>query len=161
MKRPIKDSVYDREDRIRTYCFTPQLCDRAEKANRNQGQPCVPFMQIVQESLGKDFNPVDLISLDPEIRGRARNSVHFMTHIMCEENEGRITYNLENVSKNLPSNRVFTACGKTLNDFSNSIIILEQFFLDWLYLFNPVILMKLANIFQIKTNVICPYVIRI
>ena len=47
MKRPIKDSVYDREDRIRTYCFTPQLCDRAEKANRNQGQPCVPFMQIV------------------------------------------------------------------------------------------------------------------
>ena len=69
----------------------------------DQGRPYVPFIQIAEESLGKDFNPVDLISPDPEIRGYARNSVRSIAHIMCEENEGRITQNLENVSKNLPS----------------------------------------------------------
>ena len=125
MKRPIKDGVYDREDRSRICYFTPPLCDRAEKVNRNQGRPYVPFTQIAEESLGKVLNPVDLISPDPEIRGRARNSVRSIRHIMCKENEGRITQNLENVSKNLPSNRVFTVCGKTLKDFSNSRIILE------------------------------------
>ena len=76
-------------------------------------------------SLRKDFNPVDFISPNPEIRGRARNSVRSIAHIMCEESVGRITQNLENVAKNLPSNRVFTVCGKTLNNFSNSRIILE------------------------------------
>ena len=77
MKRPIKDSIYDREDCSCIYCFTPQLCDRAEKVNRNQERSYVPFIEVAKESLGKDFNPADLILLNAEIRRRARNSVTF------------------------------------------------------------------------------------
>ena len=66
MKRPIKDGAYNREDHSRIYCFTPQLCDRVKKANRNQGRPYVPFIQIAEEPLGKDFNHVHLISPDPK-----------------------------------------------------------------------------------------------
>ena len=73
MKRPIKDGIYDWEDCSCIYCFTPQLCDRAEKVNRNQERPYVPFIEVAKESLGKDFNPADLISLNAEIRGCARN----------------------------------------------------------------------------------------
>ena len=30
MKRPIKDNSYNREGRSMIFCYTPQLCDRAE-----------------------------------------------------------------------------------------------------------------------------------
>ena len=30
MKRPIKDNSYNREGRSIIFCYTPQLCDRAE-----------------------------------------------------------------------------------------------------------------------------------
>ena len=39
--------------------------------------------------------------------------------MMCKENKARITQNLENVAKHLPSDRVYTVCGEKLTDFFN------------------------------------------
>ena len=36
MKRPIKERTYDDGKRCEIFCYKPQLCDRAEKANTHK-----------------------------------------------------------------------------------------------------------------------------
>ena len=77
------------------------------------------------ESFGQEFAPSDLLGGDPEKKMYARNAVWNIAKIMCKENKPRITQNLENVSKQLPSNIVYTVCDEKLNDFFNSRLILD------------------------------------
>ena len=76
-------------------------------------------------SFSQGFDPTDLLSSDPEKKSYARNLVRNIAKMMCKENKARITKNLENVAKHLPSDRVYTVCGDELNDFSNSRLILN------------------------------------
>ena len=39
MKQPIKERLYNSNNRSCIYCYTPQLCDRAEIVNRRQNKP--------------------------------------------------------------------------------------------------------------------------
>lgn len=125
IKKPIKESAYNREDYSHIYCYTPQLCDQAEDANRNQNKPYVHFIQIDEEFFGENFNPTDLVSTNPEKKYLARNAVRAITYMMCKNNGHMILQNLENVTKKLSSDRVFTLCGKKLYCYSESRIILE------------------------------------
>ena len=125
MKRPIKDGSYNREGRSEIFCYTPQLCNRAEKVNTPNNKSFVPFIEVNQGSFGQGFDPTCLLSVDPEKKSYAGNSVRNIAKIKCEENKARITQNLENIAKYLPSDRVQTVCGDKLNDFSNSRLVLD------------------------------------
>ena len=39
VKRPIKEGFYNTVEKRHIYCYTHQLCDRAEIANRSQNKP--------------------------------------------------------------------------------------------------------------------------
>ena len=52
MKRPIKDGSYNREGRSEIFCYTPQLCNRAEKVNTTNNKPFVPFIEVNQGPFG-------------------------------------------------------------------------------------------------------------
>ena len=125
MKQPIKERLYNSNDRSRIYCYTPQLCDRAEIANRNQNKPYMSFIQIDESSFGEFFDPTDLLSVDTAKKSLARNAMRAMAHMMCSDNESKIQQNLKNVAKKLPSDREFMFCEKKLNDYSDCRIILE------------------------------------
>ena len=88
-------------------------------------KPFVPFIQVDEESFGIDFAPTDRVVSDPERKFSARKAVRNIAKMMCKENEPRITQNLENVVKKLPSDRIYTICCEKLNDLSNSRFILE------------------------------------
>ena len=66
MRRPIKDSSYNREGRSEILYYTPQLCDRAEKANTHNNKLFVPFIEVNKESFGQSFDMTELLSSDPE-----------------------------------------------------------------------------------------------
>ena len=66
MKRPVKDGSYNREGRSEIFCYTPQLCDRAEKANTHNKKHFVPFIKVNKESFVQGFDPTYLLSSDPE-----------------------------------------------------------------------------------------------
>ena len=87
MKRPIKDGPYNREGHSEIFCYTPQLCGHAEKANTHNNKPFVPFIEANKESFGQGFDPTDLLSSDPEKKSYARNSVRNIAKMMCEENK--------------------------------------------------------------------------
>ena len=123
MKRPIKDGSYNREGCNEIICYPRQLCDRAEKAGTHNNKPFVPFIEVNKESFGQGFDPTDLLGSDPEKKPYARNLVRNIAKMMCEENKARITHNLENVAKNVPSDRVYNVC---VDDFSNSSLISNQ-----------------------------------
>ena len=90
MKRAIKEGAYNREDHSRIYCYTLQLSDRAELANRSQNKVCVPFIQVNDESFGENFDPSDLVSNDPDKKFLAKNVVRAIAHMICEESEPKI-----------------------------------------------------------------------
>ena len=90
MKRAIKEGAYNREDHSRIYCYTLQLCDRAELANRSQNNVYVPFIQVNDESFGENFDPSDLVSNDPDKKFLAKNVVRAIAHMICEESEPKI-----------------------------------------------------------------------
>ena len=78
-----------------------------------------------KEPFGQGFDLTVLLSSYPEKKSYARNSARNITKMMCEENKARITQNLENFAKYLPSDRVYTFCGEKLNEFSNWRLILD------------------------------------
>ena len=125
MKRPIKEPLHNSNDRSRIYCYAPQLCDRAEIANRSPNKPYVPFIQIDERSFGESFDPTDLLSVATAKKLLARNAVRAMAHMIYSDNKSKIQQNLKTVAKKLPSDREFMFCGKKLNDYSDCRIILE------------------------------------
>ena len=124
MKRPIKERLYNSNDRRRIYCYTPQLRGRAEIATRSQNKPYAPFIQIDESSFGESFDLTDLLSLDTEENSLERNVVRAMAH-MCSDNESKIWQNLKNVANKLPSDREFMFRVKKLNAYSDCTITLE------------------------------------
>ena len=62
MKRAIKEGLDGTSKHSETFCYTPQLCDRIEEANRNNAMPYIPFVEVNKETLGGDFYPPDFIS---------------------------------------------------------------------------------------------------
>ena len=66
MQRPIKEGLDGTSKHSGTFCYTPQLCDRIEEANRNNTMPYIPFMEVNKETLGSDFYPPDFISSNLE-----------------------------------------------------------------------------------------------
>ena len=68
--------------------------------------------------LGGNFDPLDLITCDPEKKALARKYVANIAKLMAKENKARIIRNLDTASKHLPSDRQFTVLGKELNYFS-------------------------------------------
>ena len=90
MKQPIKERLCNSNNRSYIYCYTPQLCDRGEIANRSQNKPYVPFIQIGESSFGESFDLTDLLSVDAEKKLLARNPVRAMAHMMCLGNKSKI-----------------------------------------------------------------------
>ena len=88
-------------------------------------KPFVPFIQVDEEFFGIDFVPTDFVGSDLERKLSAKKAVRNKAKMLRKENEPRIIHNLENVTKKLPSDIIYTICGEKLNDFSNSRFILE------------------------------------
>ena len=105
MKRPVKEGFYNTSKCFEIFCYTPQLCDRIEEANRNNTMPYVPFVEVNNEKFGDDFYPPDLASSNLEKKATARKAVINVAKIMCKENKKRLTNNFDNVIKFLPSDR--------------------------------------------------------
>ena len=99
--------------------------DRPKEANMHNKKPFVLFIQVDKKSFGIDFVPTDLVGGDPKRKLSARKVVRNIAKMMCKENEPKLTQNLGNVAKKLPSDRIYTICSKKLNNFSNSRFILE------------------------------------
>ena len=96
LKRPMKEGSLDTSKQSETSCYTPQLCDRKEEANKLQSQPFVPFISVNKENFGDGFYP----------------------EVMVESNKNRIVTNLD-VIKNFPSDREPVVFGKKPNDLSS------------------------------------------
>ena len=105
MKRPVKEGFYNTSKCFEIFCYTPQLCDRIEEANRNNTMPYVPFVEVNNEKFEDDFYPPDLASSNLEKKATARKAVINVAKIMCKENKKRLTNNFDNVIKFLPSDR--------------------------------------------------------
>ena len=105
MKRPVKEGFYDTSRRSEIFCYTPQLSDKFEEANRNNTMPYIAFTEVNKETFGDAFYPPDLISLNLEKKAAARKAVIIVAKIMCKENKKRLANNLDNVIKFLPNDR--------------------------------------------------------
>ena len=90
IKRPIKDSSYNREGRSEKFCYTPELCNCAEKADTHNNKPFVPFIEANKKLFGQGFDPTGLLSSNPEKKSCARNSVRNIVKMMCKEKKARI-----------------------------------------------------------------------
>ena len=99
MKRPIKEGHYDTSKRCEVFCYTPQLCDRIEKANQHNKQPFVLFIEARKESFGENFHPPNLLSCDLEKKALARKSLVNIAKLLVKENKARIIRNIDNVSR--------------------------------------------------------------
>ena len=108
MKRSNNDGSYNHEGHSEIFCYTPQLCDRTKKASTHNNKPFVPFIEVNKESFVEGFNSSDFLSSDPEKKSYARNSVRSIAKMVYKENKARIMQNLENVTKQLPSDRVYS-----------------------------------------------------
>ena len=86
MKRPVKEGLYDTSKRSEVFCYTPQLCDRTEEANRNNTITYIPFIEVNKATLGDDFDPPDLNSSNLEKKAAARKAVINVAKIVCKEN---------------------------------------------------------------------------
>ena len=119
MKRPIKKHTYDYKKRYEIFCYTPQLCDRAEKANTHNNKPFISFTVVNEESFAKDFNPTDLIGTGLEKMLNATKAVQNIAKMMCEQKKALIIQNLKNVAKHLLGEytentlRIYCLRGKT------------------------------------------------
>ena len=124
MKRPMKENMYDPKERCEIYCFTPQLSDRIEEANKSHSMLYVPFIEV---TLGENFMPLDLIGTDQDKRRSAVKAVVAIWKLMCLENKKGILQNLDHVIKKLEDGNdgEFHFCGEKYNDFGNSRFILN------------------------------------
>ena len=125
MKRPIKVGSFNTEERCKIFCYTPQLCNRAGKANTNNSMPFMPFIEVNKETFGENFCPTDLGDGNLDKGTSAREAVPNVAKMMCEENKQRIITNMENVAKHLPRDREFAVCGEKHNNFMDCRLILD------------------------------------
>ena len=127
MKRPMKEGYYDPSKRCEIFCYTPQLCDRNEEANKQNNMPYIPFIEVNKNTFGENFHPPDLIGTDVDKKNVARKAVRAVAKIMAKENTKRIISNMEHVIKKFDDadKREFFVFGKKHNDFSNSRLILN------------------------------------
>ena len=130
MKTPMKEGYYDPSKRCEIFCYTPQLCDRNEEANKQNNMPYIPFIEVNKNTFGENFHPPDLIGTDVDKKNVARKAVRTVAKIMAKENVKRIISNMEHVIKKFDDadEREFFVLGKKHNDFSNSRLILNCFF---------------------------------
>ena len=124
----MKERSYNTKERCKIFCYTPQLCDRTEKANINNNMPFIPFIEVNKESFGENFYMTDHAGSDLDKKASARKAVWKVAKILCEENKQRVITNMENVAKHLASDREFAICGEKFNDFTDSRLILDWFF---------------------------------
>ena len=112
---------------MRNICYTPQLRDRNEEANKQNNMPYIPFIEVNKNTFGENFHPPDLIGTDLDKKTVARKAVRTVTKIMAKENLHRIISNMEHVIKKFDNadKREFFVLGKKDNDFSNSRLILN------------------------------------
>ena len=130
MKYPTKNNLYDTAERSKVFCYTPQLCDRKEKANianktNSNKQPYVSFVDINIKTFGEGFKPTDLLSDNGEKRLLSRSCVKKVMRLMIKNNKKQIVNNLDNVFRHLPNDRVFTVFSKKYNDYFSSRFVLN------------------------------------
>ena len=130
MKRPMKEGYYDPSKRCEIFCYTSQLCDRNEEANKQNNMPYIPFIEVNKNTSGENFNPLDLIDTDLDKKNVARKAVRAVAKIRAKENLKRIISYMEHVIKKFDDadKREFFVLGKNHNDFSNSRLIFNHFF---------------------------------
>ena len=132
MKYPIKNNLHDTAERSKIFCYTAQLCDRKEEANKanksiSNIQPYVPFVNINIKTFGEGFKPTDLLSDNEEKRLLSRSCVKKVMRLMIKNNK-KVVNNLDNVIRHLPNDRVFTVFSKKYNNYSSSRFVLSCFF---------------------------------
>ena len=127
MKRLMKEGHYDSTKRCEIFCYTPQLCDRNEEANKQNNMPYIPLIEVNKNAFGEKFHPPDLIGTDLDKKKAARNAVHRVPKLMAKENLKRIISNMEHVIRKFDDadQREFFVLGKKHNDFNNSRLILN------------------------------------
>ena len=130
MKRPMKEVYYDPSKQCEIFCYTLQLCDRNEEANKQNNMPYIPFVEVNKNTFGENFHRPDLIGTDLDQKNVARKAVRTVTKIMAKDNLHRIISNMEHVIKKFddPHKRALFVLGKRHNNFSNSRLILNFFF---------------------------------
>ena len=99
MKRPMKEGYYDPSKQCEIFCYTSQLCDRNEEANKQNNMPYIPFMEVNNNTSGENFNPLDLIGTDLDKKNVARKAVRAVAKIRAKENLKRIISYMEHVIK--------------------------------------------------------------
>ena len=99
MKRPMKEGYYDSSKRCEIFCYTPQLCDRNEEANKQNNMPYIPSIQVNKNTFGENFHPPNLIDTDLDKKNVTRKAVLAVAKIMAKENLKRIVSNMEHVIK--------------------------------------------------------------
>ena len=127
MKRPMKEGYYDLSKCCEIFCYTSQLCNRNEEANKQNKIPYIPFIEVSKNTFRENFHPPDLIGSDLDKKNVARKAVRAVTKMMAKENLKRIISNMEHVIKKFDDadKREFLVLEKKHNDFSNSRLILN------------------------------------
>ena len=129
MKYLIKNNLYDTTERSEVFCYTPQLCDRKEEANKanksnSNKQSYVPFIDINIKTFSEGFNPTNLLSDNEEKILLSRSCVKKVMRLVIK-NKKQIVNNLNDVVRHLPSDRLFTVFGEKYNDYSSLRFILN------------------------------------
>ena len=80
MKYPIKNNLCNTAERSEVFCYTPQLSDRKDEANKtnesnSNKQSYVPFVGINIKTFGEGFKSNDLLSDNEEKRLLSRSCV--------------------------------------------------------------------------------------
>ena len=128
MKYPIKNNLYNTAERSEVFCYTPQLRDRKEEANKanksnSNKQHYIPFVNINIKTFGEGLKPTDLLSGNEEKRLLSRSCVKKIMRLMIKNNKKQIVNNLDNAVRHLPNNGVFTVFGKKI-----TIILVQDLF---------------------------------
>ena len=98
-KRPMKEGHDNLSKRCEIFCYTPQLRDRNEEANKQNNMPFIPFIEVHKNTFGENFHPPDLIGTDLDKKNVARKAIRAAAKIMTKENLKRIISNMECVIK--------------------------------------------------------------
>ena len=130
MKYPIKNNLCNTAERSEVFCYTPQLSDRKDEANKtnesnSNKQPYVPFVGINIKTFGEGFKSNDLLSDNEEKRLLSHSCVKKVMRCRIKNNKKQIDSNLDNVVRHLPNDRVFTVFGKKYNDYSSLRFVLN------------------------------------
>ena len=68
------------------FCYTLQICDCNEEANKQNNMPCIPFIEVNKNMFGENFHLTDPIGTDLGKKNVARKAVCAVAKIMAKEN---------------------------------------------------------------------------